>query len=56
MKRILIAGLGNIFCGDDAFGVEVIRQLKQRPQPAELNILMVVNFGAVRRYLRIRRM
>ena len=25
--RILIAGVGNIFLGDDAFGVEVVRQL-----------------------------
>lgn len=27
MKRILIAGIGNIFLGDDAFGCEVVRQL-----------------------------
>lgn len=26
--RILIAGIGNIFLGDDGFGVEVIRQLQ----------------------------
>lgn len=26
-KRILIAGIGNIFLGDDAFGVEVVRRL-----------------------------
>src|SRR5947209_996746 len=25
--RILVAGLGNIFLGDDAFGVEVVRRL-----------------------------
>ena len=25
--RILIAGIGNIFFGDDAFGVEVVRRL-----------------------------
>ena len=25
--RILIAGIGNIFRGDDAFGVEVVRRL-----------------------------
>jgi hydrogenase maturation protease len=29
--RILIAGIGNIFLGDDAFGVEVIRRLPQLP-------------------------
>jgi hydrogenase maturation protease len=32
-KRILIAGIGNIFFGDDAFGVEVIRHLLARPWP-----------------------
>jgi hydrogenase maturation protease len=26
-KRILVAGIGNIFLGDDAFGVEVVREL-----------------------------
>jgi hydrogenase maturation protease len=28
--RILVAGVGNIFLGDDAFGVEVVRQLARR--------------------------
>jgi hydrogenase maturation protease len=28
VKKILIAGIGNIFHGDDAFGCEVIRQLE----------------------------
>jgi hydrogenase maturation protease len=32
-SRILIAGIGNIFQGDDAFGVEVARRLAQRPLP-----------------------
>ena len=31
--RILIAGIGNIFLGDDAFGVEVLRQLRHQPLP-----------------------
>ena len=26
-RRILVAGIGNIFFGDDAFGVEVVREL-----------------------------
>jgi hydrogenase maturation protease len=30
--RILIAGIGNIFFGDDAFGSEVARRLMGRPQ------------------------
>lgn len=40
--RILIAGIGNIFLGDDGFGVEVIRQLGCRQFPAGVN---VVDFG-----------
>ena len=31
---MLIAGIGNIFFGDDAFGVEVVRRLAQRGMPA----------------------
>jgi hydrogenase maturation protease len=40
--RILVAGIGNIFLGDDAFGVEVVRRLAQRPQPDGVR---VVDFG-----------
>lgn len=29
--RILVAGVGNIFFGDDGFGVEVVRRLASRP-------------------------
>lgn len=39
---ILIAGIGNIFFGDDAFGVEVVRRLAQRRLPEEVH---VVDFG-----------
>ena len=38
MKRILIAGIGNIFLGDDAFGVEVVRSLARSPQPPEVRV------------------
>jgi hydrogenase maturation protease len=31
--KILIAGIGNIFMGDDGFGCEVARRLAQRPLP-----------------------
>jgi hydrogenase maturation protease len=31
--RLLIAGIGNIFFGDDAFGSEVARELMQQPWP-----------------------
>jgi hydrogenase maturation protease len=36
--RILVAGIGNIFFGDDAFGCEVVRQLLERPIPAGVTI------------------
>lgn len=40
--RILIAGIGNVFFGDDGFGVEVARRLALRPLPAGVR---VVDFG-----------
>ena len=39
MKRILIAGIGNIFFGDDGFGVEVLQQLARRPWPEEVQLM-----------------
>jgi hydrogenase maturation protease len=33
MKRILVAGIGNIFFGDDAFGCEVAQQLAREKLP-----------------------
>jgi hydrogenase maturation protease len=32
-QKVLIAGIGNIFLGDDAFGVEVVRRLSGREIP-----------------------
>jgi len=40
--RILVAGIGNIFMGDDAFGAEVAQQLAQRNLPADV---LVGDFG-----------
>ena len=40
--RILIAGIGNIFLGDDAFGVEVARRLLERELPEDVR---VADFG-----------
>jgi hydrogenase maturation protease len=40
--RILIAGIGNIFLGDDGFGVEVVRRLAHCQLPADVR---VVDFG-----------
>lgn len=39
---ILIAGIGNIFLGDDAFGVEVVRRLSSRTLPDSVR---VIDFG-----------
>jgi len=39
---ILVAGIGNIFLGDDGFGVEVVKRLLARPLPLEVK---VVDFG-----------
>src|SRR5262249_47337709 len=39
---ILVAGVGNIFLGDDAFGSEVARRLAERMPPDEAR---VVDFG-----------
>ncbi len=36
--RVLVAGIGNIFLADDAFGVEVARRLEQREQPAGVDV------------------
>jgi hydrogenase maturation protease len=40
--RVLVAGIGNIFFGDDGFGVEVANRLLQRPVPRGVK---VVDFG-----------
>ena len=37
-RRILIAGIGNIFLGDDGFGVEVVQRLMSRAYPQEVQI------------------
>jgi hydrogenase maturation protease len=39
---ILVAGIGNIFLGDDAFGVEVVQRLAARAVPPNVR---VVDFG-----------
>ncbi len=40
--RILVAGIGNIFLGDDAFGCEVARRLASETWPAHVR---VADFG-----------
>ena len=41
-KRILVAGVGNVFLGDDGFGVEVVRRLAGRELPEGVE---VADFG-----------
>jgi hydrogenase maturation protease len=41
-RRVLVAGVGNVFLGDDGFGVEVARRLAAEPQPAGVT---VADFG-----------
>ncbi len=42
MKRILIAGIGNVFLGDDGFGVEIAQELLKSHWPPGVQ---VVDFG-----------
>lgn len=42
MSRVLIAGIGNIFLGDDGFGCEVAKRLASRTLP---DGVQVVDFG-----------
>jgi hydrogenase maturation protease len=42
VPRILVAGIGNVFLGDDAFGVEVVRRLAMRAAPEGV---CVADFG-----------
>jgi hydrogenase maturation protease len=42
MPRILVAGIGNVFLGDDGFGVEVATRLVSRPLPDGVK---VADFG-----------
>ena len=41
-QRVLVAGIGNIFCADDGFGVEVIKRLARMPLPDGVK---AVDFG-----------
>ncbi|WP_285705641.1 hydrogenase maturation protease [Microtetraspora sp. NBRC 16547] len=46
--RVLVAGIGNIFLGDDGFGVEVVRRLEQARPPEVPELppgVDVVDFG-----------
>lgn len=38
-SRILIAGIGNIFLGDDGFGCETVQVLRQMHLPADVKVI-----------------
>lgn len=38
-RRVLVAGMGNVFLGDDGFGVEVASRLARQPRPANVRVL-----------------
>lgn len=38
-RRILVAGIGNIFLADDGFGCEVVRRLTAEPLPAGVELV-----------------
>ena len=37
-KRVLIAGVGNVFLGDDGFGVAVVKRLAGRELPGDVEV------------------
>ena len=37
-ERVLVAGIGNVFLGDDGFGVEVVRRLAGRGMPENVEV------------------
>lgn len=41
-RRVLVAGIGNVFKGDDGFGVEVVQCLRRRDVP---DGVVIVDFG-----------
>jgi len=45
MTSILVAGVGNIFLGDDGFGVEVVRRLHERRCDAWPPDVRVIDYG-----------
>ncbi len=37
-RKVLVAGVGNVFLGDDGFGVEVAARLAGHPMPAGVRV------------------
>ncbi|MFJ6617942.1 hydrogenase maturation protease [Kitasatospora sp. NPDC091335] len=40
-RTVLVAGVGNVFLGDDGFGVETVRRLSAHPLPAGVEVVDV---------------
>ena len=40
-EQVLVAGIGNIFLGDDGFGSEVVRHLQAADQPLQTDVRLV---------------
>src|SRR5206468_3494520 len=40
-RRMLVAGVGNIFLSDDGFGSEVVRRMQGVPVPADVDVIDV---------------
>jgi hydrogenase maturation protease len=45
VKRVLVAGFGNVLRGDDGFGIAVIRRLEREPLPDRVRLLEVGTGG-----------
>jgi hydrogenase maturation protease len=43
--RLLVAGIGNVFLGDDGFGVEVVRRLSGEPLAERNGLVDIADFG-----------
>lgn len=40
-RRVLVAGVGNVFLSDDGFGVEVARRLSEQELPAHVDVVEI---------------
>ena len=47
MRRMLVAGFGNVLRGDDGFGVEVVRRLQQEGVAPEGTVCLEIGTGGV---------
>lgn len=43
--EVLVAGIGNLFFGDDGFGGEVVRRLERTPLPEGVQVRSMIPSG-----------